>query len=121
MGIQGPPHIGVIEFGIGSQYFYALPTLALVPAFPQRNLAAGAPMLGAWFRRTEDSPHISLNPKLAHVVVVGRSGHFMEIPRGAIPMDDRPNSRFASRPGHVMGGGEDQDHGISIGVELNVF
>src|SRR5690606_15621939 len=95
---------------------------AVVGAFPERDLAAGAPGLGTGAGGAENAPHaVGVDAQEADVVVVGGGGHVAEDPVGVLPVGDFPVARAAVGAGLIMAAGEVEDGGATGGVEGHVL
>src|SRR5690606_2001191 len=57
----------------------------------------------------------------AHIVIVGGGGDVVELPGGAVPVDDGPGAGVALGSGHVVTTGNDEEDGVAVGVELGVL
>lgn len=118
--IDGASGIGVVAGAVLRELYDALPRLST--AFPHRHFSAGIVGLWSGFCGGDDAPGaICFEVEGSHVVVAVGCGDGVGVPVAPSPLQQGPGARVIFRSRFITFAGDDEDDGISLWVEANVF
>ena len=120
MGIDRTSRISVVARAVLRELFDALPRLPT--AFPHRHFPTGIVGLWSGFCRSDNAPSaVCFEVERSHVVVAVGCGDGVGAPVASRPLQQGPGARAIFRARFITFAGDDEDDGIPLWVEANVF